>query len=453
MVNEQTAVAPAPGDENDRVSEVAQPNRLNLEPIVSETIDWRFKGFPPTHRTVTVGDVGDQGWNALAGDLLFPIMALKEKALDHNIRLMAQYCQEHGLSLAPHGKTPVAPQIVQRQLDAGAWGVTAATIQQVRVFRACGVQRILLANELVEPLAIQWIADEMQSHPDFLFLCLADSTDQVAILDQVLAGTSGERPLRVLIELGMPGGRAGARTVETAKSVAVAIAASAHLELAGVEGYEGPILKGDPLDDTVAAVDRYFLDVRDLTMQLERDGLFDGLDEIVVSVGGSVFFDRVAEMLAPPWGVARAVRLVSRSGSYVTHDVSSHERLSPLASRGESTDRLQPALELWASILSAPEPGLAIAGFGRRDAPQDSGLPVPFALRHRGEMRNIRGQAEVTALNDQHAFIRLEAGIDVAPGDLMGCYPLHPCTTFDRWPLLPMVDEDYRITGAVRTYF
>jgi D-serine deaminase-like pyridoxal phosphate-dependent protein len=63
------------------------------------------------------------------------------------------------------------------------------------------------------------------------------------------------------------------------------------------------------------------------------------------------------------------VRVVLRSGCYLTHDDGLYARASPLP-------ELRPALELWARVLSCPEPGLAIAGFGKRDAPYDIDLPV-----------------------------------------------------------------------------
>ena len=59
----------------------------------------------------------------------------------------------------------------------------------------------------------------------------------------------------------------------------------------------------------------------------------------------------------------------------------------------------------------------------------------------------------ISALNDQHAYLRIPAGADVRVGDLVGCGISHPCTTFDRWRWMPIVDDDYAVTGAIRTFF
>ncbi|HEX8918305.1 MAG TPA: amino acid deaminase, partial [Chloroflexota bacterium] len=120
---------------------------------------------------------------------------------------------------------------------------------------------------------------------------------------------------------------------------------------------------------------------------------------------------------------------------------------------GGGKDRLRPALELWGMVLSRPEPDLAIAGFGKRDAPYDLRLPIPFTMRRDGTSTSIRGQVEVTALNDQHAYLKVDPECDLAVGDLIGCDISHPCTTFDKWRLIPLVNDAYDVTGAIQTFF
>jgi D-serine dehydratase len=137
----------------------------------------------------------------------------------------------------------------------------------------------------------------------------------------------------------------------------------------------------------------------------------------------------------------------------VTHDADTYERLSPLAGRGSPAERLIPALELWGLVLSRPEPGLAILGFGKRDAPYDLRLPVPILCRRGTESSGIEGRAEITALNDQHAFLQIDPDLDLSVGDLICCDISHPCTSFDKWRLVPLVDENYRVTGAIQTFF
>ena len=61
----------------------------------------------------------------------------------------------------------MAPQLFARQLDAGACGITVATLSQVRTYRAFGVRDVMLANELVDEAGLRWLAAELDAHPDF----------------------------------------------------------------------------------------------------------------------------------------------------------------------------------------------------------------------------------------------------------------------------------------------
>ena len=425
---------------------------VRIDELLDEPVDWRYKGRPATREPLTLAALAEQRWNLLAGDLLLPSMVLKQSALEHNIARIADYCREHGVSLAPHGKTTMAPQLFERQLDAGAWGMTAATVAHVGVYRHFGVARVLLANELVEPSALRWIADELASDPEFDFYCLVDSVAGVEAMTETLRGAHLERPLQVLVEVGIPGGRAGCRTLEEAKDVAAAAAASPVLELAGVEGFEGIIAERDA-ETTLVAVDAFLARMRALTTGLARTGAFAGRSEIVLTAGDSAFFDRVVACLCSEWALDVPVRVVLRGGCYLTHDSGLYERLSPLGTR-EPGDRLRPALEVWGAVLSRPETDLAIVGLGKRDVPFDIELPIPeLAASRTGELRDVRAAMTVTALNDQHAYVRLAPGAELAVGELVGCGISHPCLAFDRWPLIPLVDDDYTVVGGIRTFF
>jgi D-serine deaminase-like pyridoxal phosphate-dependent protein len=415
---------------------------LALRALLDEPIDWRYKGFPPNDG-VTIGTVGATGWNVLRGDLPLPALVLKESALAHNIALMAEWCQERGILHAPHGKTTMAPQLFSRQLDAGAWGVTAATVSQARMYRAFGVQRILLANELVEPASLRWLADQLAAAPELDFYCLVDSVHQVEAMAAALS--AAERPVNVLLEIGFEGGRTGCRTVAEALEVAAAVARSPGTELVGTEGYEG-IIAADRSDPSVAAVDAFLQRLRDATVELERAGVFAGRDRIIVTAGGSAYFDRVVDVLGADWPFEQPVDLVIRSGGYVTHDVGLYERTSPFARE------LRPALEAWGVVLSRPEPELALVGLGKRDVSHDVDLPRPELVNGRDGLRAVSGMT-VTALNDQHAYVRVPPNEPLAVGDLVGCGISHPCTAFDKWRLIPVVDDDYTVVDAVATFF
>ncbi len=400
---------------------------------------------------VALEDVGAQGWT-LFEDLTPPVMVLREPALAHNIELMRGYIDANGVAIAPHGKTTMAPAIWRRQLDAGAWGITAATPGQVRVMRDVGVPRILLANELVDDAAIAWVARQL-GDPSFRFACWLDSIDGVDLLAARLRDAGAERPLAVLVELGHARGRTGARSLVEALEVVGAVADRSELALAGIAGYEGT-LADDRSDANVTRVDAF---LEELSTLAERAIAFEdvgaaGLDDaFVVTAGGSAFFDRVTDVLRGGVAARDDVRVVLRSGCYVTHDHGHYERVSPMpSSRGAGG--FLPAIEVWGSVLSTPEPGVAVIGVGKRDVAAD--IDPPIARWIRGDDGAIRAASgiRVTRLMDQHAICAVE-GEATAVGGLVGFGISHPCSAFDRRRVIPVIEADGRVIEAVETRF
>src|ERR1022692_518441 len=165
---------------------------------------------------VTSASLAERRPYLLGPDFMLPVLVLREAALRQNIAAMAGYCASAGVGLAPHGKTTMAPQLFARQLAAGAWGMTAATIAQVQVYRAFGVPRVLIANELADRGAIEWLAAELAADPGFECYAYVDSLAGVRLLDESLRAGGARRPLPVLVELGQPGGRAGCRSIDEA---------------------------------------------------------------------------------------------------------------------------------------------------------------------------------------------------------------------------------------------
>jgi D-serine deaminase-like pyridoxal phosphate-dependent protein len=144
---------------------------------------------------------------------------------------------------------------------------------------------------------------------------------------------------------------------------------------------------------------------------------------------------------------------VLRSGCYVTHDAAHYERLSPFAALDPSR-RFRSAIEVWGNVLSRPEPELVIVGVGRRDVPFDQGMPTPLrAPRSSTRELELEGRIVVERLNDQHAFCRIDPRLPLAPGDRVAFGVSHPCTAFDKWRVIPVLDDDDRVVDAVATYF
>jgi D-serine deaminase-like pyridoxal phosphate-dependent protein len=404
------------------------------------------------------------GLSAVRGDIQLPAMLLKEAALRNNLELMADYAAHHEFLLAPHGKTTMAPQLFRRQLDAGAWGITVANMAQARVAYAAGAQRVLVANEVVSQADARAIANHLASNgqvamnapePGRQFYCLVDSVKGVGLLDRHLGDEVVSERIGVFVELGVVGGRTGARSEDEAVAVAEAVARSARLRLVGVEGFEG-VLGCDRSPETLAKVDEYLERLRRLAVRLAAAGAFPADEPVLVSAGGSLYFDRVAQVLGRQAEYrGHRVELVVRAGCYIVHDNGTYAAASPLAVPCGDGRSLRPALEVWAEVLSVPEPGLVIVGLGKRDVSYDLGYPVTLGIlrANDGGVEPFAG-ATLSGLNDQHGYLRLEDGKGpVNVGDRIGFGISHPCTALDKWRTILLVNDDYEIREEIHTFF
>ncbi len=396
-----------------------------------------------------------------AGQWSSPVAVVSEGDLRHNIAAMAGWCAERGVRLAPHGKTTMAPAIFRRQLAAGAWGLTVASTVQARVAVAAGARRVLLANEVVDPVSVAVLAGLLREHPDLATWVYVDGTAGALLLDTACRTTGladdpdVEGRLSVLLELGEPGLRAGVRSDPEALRLARFLVDRTGLRLAGVAGFEGVLGSAGEAPEAVAEFCRRIVSV---TARLAREGLLaQGTGRrhpTIVSAGGSTYHDVVAQELSRVHELPELsgrVEVVLRSGCYVTHDHGIYARSGP-AARGGDGPALRPALQVWARVLSRPEPTRAVLDAGRRDLSFDAGMPVLLWVGPTPARRRVVA-ASVVSLSDQHTWLELAPDTALAVGEWAGLGISHPCSTFDRWRELLLIDDDGGIVDHLETRF
>ncbi|MFE7512922.1 alanine racemase [Streptomyces sp. NPDC057540] len=418
--------------------------------LANERVDHRFKALPPDAEGLTVGELSAQRRNLFTGGYTTPVLALSAESVEHNLRLLETYAERHGLAFAPHGKTSMAPRLFHRQLEHGAWGITAAVPHQARVYRAHGIARIFLANELVDAVALRWFAAELDADPDFRLVCYVDSVRGVELMDEALRAAGASRPVDVVVELAAGAtGRTGVRTEAECAAVADAVAAVPTLRLVGVAGYEGTMPGAD-----AGRVREWLHRLVALAADFDKAGRFDpAVGEIVVSAGGSEWFDTVAEVFAEIPGLSLPVLKLLRSGAYVSHDDGQYRDRTPF-NRIPEEGALQPAFRLWSQVVSRPTADQAFTNAGKRDAAHDLHLPEAQVVRdgRTGGIRPAEG-ITVTGLSDQHAWLATGPGADLEVGDWVGMGLSHPCTIFDKWQLIPVVEADGTVVDHIRTFF
>jgi D-serine dehydratase len=244
------------------------------------------------------------------------------------------------------------------------------------------------------------------------------------------------------------------------------------LALAGIEIYEGVLSDESKIRDFLR---RAVATLR----ELQASGKLAPQGAAILTGAGSAWFDVVAQEFSG-LDIGRPLDIVLRPGCYLSHDVGIYRSAAERIGRDNDVARgmapgLKPALQVWAYVQSLPEPGRAIIGMGKRDAAFDAGLPTP--ARHyrpgnvgtRGASAQAAGAAstagpatapapapsgwEVTAMMDQHAFMRIADGDDIQVGDMIAFDISHPCLTFDKWKQVLLVDDDYRVVDIAQTFF
>jgi len=407
------------------------------------------KGLSAISGPLSSTDIPKLGWDLLREDLSLPTAVLYEDKLQHNLRWMQSVASAYCAKLAPHGKTTMAPKLFARQIQAGAWGITLATAHQTLVAYSHGVRRVLMANELVGRQNLE-IVSRLLEDDEFEYFCLVDSAAQVEMLGNFFK-PRGHR-LNVLLEVGAEDGRTGVRDQEQVQETTAALARwKSQFRLCGVEVYEGV------LSDEVA-IRRLLEKTVEIARQLSSENRFDRRP-VILTGAGSAWYDVVAETFGKA-NIGQDKELILRPGCYLTHDIGAYRVAQQRILKSSTVARnmgsnLQPALQIWGYVQSVPEAEKAIINFGRRDVAFDAGLPVPVLHCRPGGAQPVATPEswKLTRIMDQHSFLHFAAGDDVRLGDMIAFDISHPCTTFDKWRYLPVLDSGYRVIDVVQTFF
>jgi len=415
------------------------------------------KGIPNNLKPLTITDIQQQNWDLLNEDLPLPIALIKQSALQRNSHWMQSFLAKTKTHIAPHGKTTMSPQLFKQQLGDGAWGMTIATLQQLKVCHAANINNILMANQLIGKQAIHYVYSLLEQNTDLDFYCLVDSIALVKQLAEI--GQHYQRPLKVLIEVGYQHGRTGCRNLASAVQVAEAIQeVSQYVQLVGIEGFEGNI-HGKDYIDTQHLIHEYLHFIITTAKTIATHDYFHS-EKIMLSAGGTAYYDIVTNVLSDIQ-LDKPVFLLIRSGCYLLHDSNYYaQHFKQLTKRlgldEKDNSPVEHALEIWAYVQSLPEKNLAILNFGKRDASYDVAMPTPllwYSLERRQSPQALDEQYQILKLDDQHAFLSIPENSPIKVGDMVACGISHPCTTFDKWKWLPIVDDNYKVIDAVLTYF
>jgi D-serine dehydratase len=438
----------APASASKVAFEPAEDYKLNA----SERLDQTIRGVPPG---VETSDrlVERQSWAPADGSMALPVLTMNMEAFTSNTEAFLKFATDEGVDLAPHAKTPMIPEIAASLVERGAWGATVANTQQLAVILGSGIKNIIFASPPGGAIGCTHLAKTLSLYPEANVYVFLDSVEAVHALSSALEQTH-RAIAHGLIEVGF--GRTGARTLERCLEVRDAIRETGGtIRLSGIATYEAAAVTAT--ESPGATLARLFRLVTDAYKSVVTETRPD--EPVIISAGGSVYFDEVIHALKPLMLERRESRLILRSGALFFSDDGLYRRaFSTMAERGIAASvarAIRPTLSLWAEIISLPEDGLAIAGFGMRDAPNDQGLPIVKQVLREGKQLEIEPTSlpQVEKLNDQHAFLIGSATDQFKIGDVVELGISHPCTAMQRWQVIFGLDNDGKVERVFRTQF
>lgn len=390
-----------------------------------------------------------QRYDLSKGEVSLPCATLNLNSVKHNINWMQEFANFHNILLAPHGKTSLTPEIIQLQVEEGAWGITVANVQQAYVAKMAGAKRIIIANQVIGKSNFK-LAAELMSDVE-LYICV-DSISNIRALGQFFSQQSS--PLNILIEYGVPHGRCGARTEAEVNDLVDELAQHSGLSLQGLEFYEGVIHGGNEEKE----VQEFVSQVCDLFMRLDAKSTFNCQSPIITGAG-SAWYDIVTQAFQ---SLPDRLTKIIRPGCYVSHDKGIYqtaqrkvlERISHSEQLSKFIENdLKSAIEVWAYAQSRPEPNRIIVALGKRDVAFDTELPMLERIYRDGERIEFNAQLAITKdVMDQHMFLEVPDDCPICVGDALVFSTSHPCITFDKWRHIA-ISENNIATHWMKTEF
>ena len=403
-------------------------------PIDGEALilDDRIRGVPPGTTALPASAVAERNWRPADGAMALPVLTLDEAAFVHNRDLMLGYVSAKGVAIAPHAKTPMSPVLARSLVEGGAWGTTVADIRQASVMLRAGLSRLILANEVGGAGGAQRLAALAAARPEAELYVFAETSSRRSRRSR---GVARPRRTAEVARVGRSRRWAGwsARSPMRKPSSRRRWLAAEGSYWPASRPTEGLVVQSTQ-EETDAAIAALFA----LTVSTLRDVRARvGPDErLVVTAGGSAFFDRAIAELQPTVAADGRAILVICSGAIFFHDHGVYDRaLAALDARDgfrpgdtvvSARRAFRPALRVWAEVLSRPGTDLAICGMGMRDVSSDQGFPIVLRVHRDGRPLPAVAGGRVVKLNDQHAFLALEPGDDVRLGDVIEFGISHP---------------------------
>ncbi len=301
-----------------------------------------------------------------------PALLVDLDVMEANIKRVAGACAEAGVRWRPHIKGVKTPEIVRKELAAGAIGVTCAKLGEAEIMAAAGIRDLLIANQIVGRPKVQRLMALLDQAD---VIVAVDSPEHVAELADAVGG-SGHR-LRVVIEVNVGMNRAGVEPGAPVVALAETLTRHRGLKFSGLMAWEShAVTIADPAEKERVVADA----IGRLTASAAACRAAGHAVEIV-SCGGTGTY---------PFCIRQPGVTEVQVGGAIFSDM--HYRTHYHAD-------FPCALTILSTVISRPTPTRIVLDAGRKALSGEAAMPEPLALP---EIRRLKLSAE-------HATIELSA--------------------------------------------
>lgn len=211
-----------------------------------------------------------------------PALIVDVDVLRRNIAVMMAALDGQTARLRPHTKVQKSPDIALAQLEAGAIGVTVASVWEAAAMAAAGVPDVLIANQVVPPDKIE-AAAALAGH--VTLTVVVDDEANIGALSAAMTRRGTEAGVLVDLDVGMA--RCGARSPEHALRLAGRVQAAPGLHLKGIQAYEGHCM----LEPDRGTRIRLATQAVDYAASVQASFRQEGLPAGTLSAGGTGTYD------------------------------------------------------------------------------------------------------------------------------------------------------------------
>lgn len=330
-----------------------------------------------------------------------PALILDVNILKKNAQAMQELLADGNLKLRPHYKSHKCASIAKWQMSMGAVGMTCAKLSEAEDLCDCGVEDILIANQITDPAKIRRVAELAGNC--CLTVCV-DEMENIRALSAAAVACGSTIHCLVEYEIGME--RCGVTTKEEVLTLAREILKAEHLEFDGIQAYAGHISHVEELAQRKEMTAKNYDRLKELLAFLADAGV-----EVKTVSGGSTGTSQIK--------AAEGLYTELQAGSYLFMDAT--YRLLNLP--------FQNSLFLLTTVVSKRD-GLTVLDGGVKTCGVDQGMPQP-----------AEGTVEHIKASEEHLQLR-GWDRDVKPGDRVRLIPAHCCSTVNLHDKIYLVDGD-----------